>query len=106
MGGAIRYSNKMADRGVEMAQQAYQLQTDQVIYTTDEAYWHLVAFKEQLKVVHKYYEMLDTLEQQMSDMYELGLSPKSEKLKVTVQKNQAQLNEDHTKQCKLGYGQS
>ncbi|SMO46089.1 Outer membrane protein TolC [Saccharicrinis carchari] len=92
MGGAIRYANKMADKGVEIAQQSYELQTDQVIYNTDEAYWRLAAFKEQLKVASKYYEMLDSLEQQMNDMYELGLSPKSEKLKVTVQKNQAQLN--------------
>lgn len=92
MGGAIRYANKMADKGVEIAQQAHELQADQVIFKTDEAYWHLTAFKEQMKVVNKYYEMLDSLEQQMNDMYELGLTPKSEKLKVTVQKNQAQLN--------------
>ncbi|TRX65928.1 TolC family protein [Carboxylicivirga sp. M1479] len=92
MGGQIRYANQMADKGVEMAGQAYQLQTDDVVYNTDNAYWHLVAFKEQLKVAYKYYEMLDSLELQMKDMYDLGLTPKSEQLIVTVQKNEAQLN--------------
>jgi len=92
MGGEIRYVNKMADKGVEIAQQSYQLAADQVIYNTDQAYWSLVAFKEQLKVAYKYYEMLDSLEQQMKDMYELGLTPKSEQLIVSVQKNEAQLN--------------
>ncbi|WP_430811034.1 MULTISPECIES: TolC family protein [unclassified Carboxylicivirga] len=92
LGGKIRYANKMADKGVEIAGQAYQLKTDEVIFNTDNAYWRLVAFKEQLKVAYKYYEMLDSLEQQMKDMYELGLTPKSEQLIVTVQKNEAQLN--------------
>ncbi len=92
MGGEIRYANKMADKGVEIAKQSYRLETDQVVYNTDNVYWNLVAFKEQLKVAHKYYEMLDSLEQQMKDMYELGLTPKSEQLVVTVQKNEAQLN--------------
>lgn len=91
-GGQIRYANKMADKGVEMANQAYQLETDQVIFNTDQAYWQLVAFKENLLVARKYVEMLDSLESQMKDMYELGLTPKSEQLKVTVQKNQAKLN--------------
>ncbi len=92
LGGKIRFANKMADKGVEIAEQAYQLQSDEVIYNTDNAYWSLVAFKEQLTVAYKYFEMLDSLEQQMKDMYELGLTPKSEQLIVTVQKNEAQLN--------------
>ncbi|MBK3518881.1 TolC family protein [Carboxylicivirga marina] len=92
LGGQVRYANQMADKGVEMAGQAYQLQSDEVVYNTDNAYWQLVAFKEQLKVAYKYFEMLDSLEQQMKDMYELGLTPKSEQLIVTVQKNEAQLN--------------
>lgn len=91
-GGQIRYANKMADTGVEIAGQAYQLQSDEVVYNTDNAYWQIVAFKEQLKVAYKYFEMLDSLEQQMKYMYELGLTPKSEQLIVTVQKNEAQLN--------------
>ncbi|MBI9061612.1 MAG: TolC family protein [Marinilabiliaceae bacterium] len=91
-GGQIRYANKMADKGVEMAGQAYQLESDQVIFNTDQAYWRLVAFKENLIVARKYVEMLDSLEAQLKDMYDLGLTPKSEQLKVTVQKNQAQLN--------------
>jgi len=92
MGGQIRYANQMADTGVNIAEQAYRLQSDEVVYNTDNAYWQLVAFKEQLKVAYKYYQMLDSLEEQMEDMYTLGLTPKSEQLIVTVQKNEAELN--------------
>lgn len=91
-GGQIRYANKMADKGVEIAGHAYQLETDQVIFNTDQVYWQLVALKENLIVARKYVEMLESLEQQLKDMYELGLTPKSEQLKVTVQKNEAMLN--------------
>ena len=102
MGGEIRYANQMADKGLEIARQSYRLETDRVVYNTDNAYWNLVAFKAQLKVAYKYYEMLDSLEQQMKEMYKLGLTPKSEQLIVTVQKNEAQLNLMKTENaCKI-----
>ena len=90
-GSQIRYANKMADHGVSIAEQAYALESDQVIQTTDEAYWQIISLRENLKVAHSYVAMLDSLEGQLSDMYELGLAPKSEQLKVTVQKNDAEL---------------
>ncbi len=91
-GGQVRLANKMAKKGVEIQEQAYQLEEAEVIYNTDDAYWNLAALKEKVKLAESYVQMLDSLELQMSDMYDLGLKPKSEKLKVTVQKNDAELN--------------
>ncbi|MCU4177508.1 TolC family protein [Carboxylicivirga sp. N1Y90] len=91
-GGRIRYANKMADKGVEIAEEAYQLETEQVVLNTDKVYWQLVALKENLKVANKYVTMLDSLESQLKVMYDIGLVPKSEQLKVSVQKNEAELN--------------
>nr|WP_321408275.1 TolC family protein [uncultured Carboxylicivirga sp.] len=91
-GGQIRYGNKMADKGVEIASQNFQLKSDEVILNTDNIYWQMVALKENLKVADKYVEMLDSLQSQLQTMYEVGLTPKSEYLKVSVQKNEAKLN--------------
>ncbi|WP_430934784.1 TolC family protein [Saccharicrinis sp. 156] len=91
-GGQVRLGNKMAKTGVEISEQAYQLQEAQVILNTDEAYWQLAAMNETVKLAEKYVQMLDSLEDQLNDMYELRLIPKSEKLRVTVQKNEAELN--------------
>ncbi len=91
-GGKIRHSNKMADIGVEIAEDAYELKYAEVIELTDQAYWNVVALEENAELAGKYVAMLTELEEQMNDMYELGLVPASEKLKVTVQKNEAELN--------------
>lgn len=90
-GGKIRYSNKMADLGVIISKQSYQLKYSEVIEQTDQAYWHVVAMKEHVKLADDYHKMLTELEEQITDMYDLGLVPASEKLKIVVQKNEAEL---------------
>ena len=91
-GGKIRNSNKIANQAVEISNEAYKLKVAEVIEATDKAYWNLVAISEKVRVAERYVEMLTELEEQLGDYYELGLVPKSEKLKVTVQKNEATLN--------------
>lgn len=91
-GGKIRLANKMASTGMEISEQAFQLKKAEVILNTDEAYWNLVAMHEKVILAEKYVQMLDSLESTLIDSYEIGLVPKSEQLKVTVKKNDAQLN--------------
>lgn len=91
-GGQVRYANKMADKGVEIAQHSLQLQTDNVIQIIEQAYWQIVSLQSNILVAQKYVTMLDSLENQLIDMYQLGLAPKSEQLKVSVQKNDADLS--------------
>ena len=90
-GGKVRLSNQMARQGVEIAEKAKEQQQAEIILKTDEAYWQLVAMQEQQKVVNRFTEALDSLEEQLQASYDLGLTPRSELLKVTVQKNEAEM---------------
>ncbi len=91
-GGKIRYSNKQADAGVAIYDHSYNLKYSQIIEQTDQAYWNLASIAAQVKLAEKYIAMLSELEDQMSEMHKLGLRPASEKLRVSVQKNEAELN--------------
>lgn len=91
-GGKVRNANKMAEVGINISEQAYRLKESEVILNTDQAYWQLAALREGVKLAQQYVLMLDTLNEQIKASYELGLLPKSEQLKVKVQKNNAELN--------------
>lgn len=92
VGGKIRYSNQQADAGVEIADLALNMKYSDVIEQTDKAFWQVAAVEENIKIAEDYIKMLTELEDQMNAMYEVGLQPASEKLRVTVQKNEAELN--------------
>jgi len=92
VGGKIRYSNKQADAGVEIADYALNLKYSEVIENTDAAFWTVATVEENIKIAEEYIKMLTELEDQMTAMYEVGLQPASEKLRVSVQKNEAELN--------------
>jgi len=91
-GGKIRYSNQQADAGVAIADLALNMKYSDVIEQTDKAFWQVANVQENIKIAEEYIKMLTELEDQMNAMYEVGLQPASEKLKVTVQKNEAELN--------------
>jgi len=92
VGGKIRYSNKQADAGVEIADYALNLKYSEVIENTDAAFWTVATVEENIKIAEEYIKMLTELEDQMTAMHEVGLQPASEKLRVSVQKNEAELN--------------
>lgn len=91
-GGKIKYSNKQADAGVEISDLSLNLKYSEVIEQTDIAFWNVTMVEANIDVAEKYIEMLNELESQMEAMYEVGLQPASEKLRVSVQKNEAKLN--------------
>ncbi len=90
-GGKINLGNKMAQTGVEIASMAYDLKYADVIELTDKAFWNVAMVEANISLAEKYIEMLTELESQMNSMFEVGLQPASERLKVSVQKNQAEL---------------
>lgn len=91
-GGKIKYMNKQAEAGVAIYTHALNLKYSEIIEQTDQAYWSVISIEANVKLVEKYIAMLTELEEQMIDMYNVGLTPASEKLKVSVQKNEAELN--------------
>jgi outer membrane protein TolC len=92
VGGKIRYANKQADAGLEIFDHNYSLKYSEIIEKTDNIYWNIASISANVGLAKKYIEMLTELEEQMVQMYDLGLTPVSEKLKVSVQKNEADLN--------------
>ena len=90
-GGKIYYANKQAELGVEMSQYAYHLKYSEVIELTDQAFWQVAMVEANIALAESYIDMLNELEEQMNQMYDLGITPASEKLRVTVQKNEAEL---------------
>lgn len=90
-GGKIRYSNKQADAGVEISDLALNLKYSEVIENTDQAFWDVAMVESNIEIAEQYITMLTELEEQMTAMYEVGLQPASEKLRVSVQKNEAEL---------------
>jgi len=92
VGGKIRYANKQADAGLDIFDHNYSLKYSEIIEKTDNIYWNIASISANVKLAEKYIEMLTELEEQMVQMYDLGLTPASEKLKVSVQKNEAELN--------------
>jgi outer membrane protein TolC len=91
-GGKIRYSNQQADAGVSIADMALNMKYSEVVEQTDQAFWQVATVEENIIIAEEYIKMLTELEDQMTAMYEVGLQPASEKLRVTVQKNEAELN--------------
>lgn len=91
-GGKIRTVNQQAKVAESIYMHAFDLKYTEVIEKTDQIYWNMASISANVKLAEKYIEMLTELEEQMVDMYELGLVPVSEKLKVTVQKNNAELS--------------
>ena len=91
-GGKIKYSNKQADAGVEISALALNLKYSEVIENTDQAFWSVAMVESNIQIAEDYIKMLTELEEQMSAMHEVGLTPASEKLRVSVQRNEAKLN--------------
>lgn len=90
-GGKIIAANRMANAGFEMAGMAYDLKYAEIIELTDQAFWNVAMVSANIDLAEKYIEMLVETEDLMIAMYEVGLQPASEKLKVSVQKNEAEL---------------
>ncbi len=90
-GGKINTGNKMADAGLEIAGMSYDLKYSEIIELTDQAFWNVAMVEANIDLANKYIEMLTELEDLTTSMYDLGLQPASEKLKVNVQKNEAEL---------------
>lgn len=92
-GGKIRAANAMANIGVELAEQNASLQRQNAIAEADEAYWTYVSVREKVKLAQTAVALLDTITTQMRNAVETGLKHRSELLKIQVQRNEAELNQ-------------
>ena len=91
-GGRIRNGNKLASLGIEISESQLNLSTYQVLVSTEEYYWNLVALKEKKLTLSSYDQLLKTLQKEVGDFYEAGMVNKSDLLKIKLEINKIEAN--------------
>ncbi len=91
MGGAIVAANKMADIGEKIAENDLDLQTQQTLYSIDQAYWLVVSLKQKEKLAISYRDLVKKLNEDVHKMIKEGVATKADGLKVDVKVNEADM---------------
>ncbi|MBR4392038.1 MAG: TolC family protein [Bacteroidales bacterium] len=91
-GGRIRNGNRLAKVGVEAAAIQAKMKEDEVRLQTEQLYWQIVTLQEKILTLDQLDRLLDTLDKDLSGAIEAGLAMPTDKYKVTVKKNESQLN--------------
>ncbi len=92
MGGKIRAYNKITGYAEEIAREGHDLEVQEVILSTDEAYWLVVSLENKKKLAEGYLTLLKKLEQDIEKMIEEGVATKADGLTVKVRVNEAELS--------------
>ena len=91
MGGKIRAYNKITKYAEELAQQQYNTGIQEVILSTDQAYWQVVSLASKKKLAEGYLELLQKLESDIDKMIVEGVATKADGLSVKVKVNEAEM---------------
>ncbi|WP_372747000.1 TolC family protein [Lutibacter sp.] len=91
-GGRIRIGNKLAELNGEVTQSQYNLTKSEILVTTEDYYWNLVALNEKIITLKNYEKLLKELQKEVGDFYDAGLVKKSDLLKVQLELNKIEGN--------------
>lgn len=91
-GGRIYNGNKLAALGIEAAEYKTKIKEDEVCFQTESLYWQIVALQEKIATLDLLDQLLDTLDKDLAGAIEAGLMMPTDQFKVTVKKNESQLN--------------
>lgn len=91
-GGKIRAYNKMAQYAQDLAQMQLTTEQQEVIVTTDKAYWQIVSLANKQKLTEKYVELLRTMSDNVDKLVNEGMATNADKLSVKVKLNDAELS--------------
>lgn len=91
MGGKIMAANKMSRIGFEIARLDKNRTDSEILLAVDEAYWDVVKAKELFAVAGKYKEAVEEVLRNVQNLYERGMVPKNNLLKIQVKRNDADL---------------
>lgn len=91
MGGKIRAYNKITKYAEELAQQQHNTGIQEVILSTDQAYWQVVSLASKKKLAEGYLELLQKLESDIDKMIVEGVATKADGLSVKVKVNEAEM---------------
>ena len=90
-GGKIRAYNKITKYAEELARQQHNSGMQEVILSTDQAYWQVVSLANKKKLAEGYLELLQKLESDVDKMIAEGVATKADGLSVKVKVNEAEM---------------
>ncbi|NDV83120.1 TolC family protein [Bacteroides sp. 51] len=91
MGGKIRAYNKITKYTEELAHQQHQTGLQEVILSTDQAYWQVVSLANKKKLAESYLKLLRKMDSDMEKMINEGVATKADGLSVRVKVNEAEM---------------
>ena len=91
MGGKIRAYNKITKYAEELAQQQHQSGKQEVIMSTDQAYWQVISLVNKKKLAEGYLKLLQQLDSDVEKMINEGVATKADGLSVRVKVNEAEM---------------
>lgn len=96
-GGRIYNGNKLAKLGIEAAEYQAKIKEDEVCLQTECLYWQIVSLEEKIATLDLLDQLLDTLNKDLAGAIEAGLAMPTDQFKVTIKKNESQLNRKKVK---------
>lgn len=91
MGGKIRAYNKITKYAEELARQQQQSGMQEVILSTDQAYWQVISLVNKKKLAEGYLKLLQQLEGDVEKLIKEGVATKADGLSVRVKVNEAEM---------------
>lgn len=91
MGGKIRAYNKITHYAEELARQQHHSGMQEVILSTDQAYWQVVSLVNKKKLAEGYLELLQKLDSDVNKMIAEGVATKADGLSIKVKVNEAEM---------------
>ena len=91
MGGKIRAYNKITKYAEELARQQHNSGMQEVILSTDQAYWQVISLVNKKKLAESYLKLLQKLDSDVEKMIAEGIATKADGLSVRVKVNEAEM---------------
>lgn len=90
-GGKITAANKMADIAIDIAANQTEKSTNDIILSTENAYWLVVSLAQKKALASDYHKLLLKLQSDVEKMVSEGVATKADKLSVDVKVNEAEM---------------
>lgn len=91
-GGKIKLGKAATAKGVEIYEEQKVMTETEVLLNVDKAYWQVVSIQEKIKLGERFGILLDSLNQDLTNLYDAGMIYKNDLLRVQVQRNETELN--------------
>ena len=91
-GGRIYHGNQLAKLGIEAAEYQAKIKEDEICLQTESLYWQIISLQEKITTLDLLDQLLDTLDKDLAGAIEAGLMMPTDQFKVTLKKNESQLN--------------